>query len=253
MHITAEKRKQVRRRRHEVRFVRHVKLFLKATLWSFIAVTALLLGSLVAFRFIDPPIWSWKLHRDLDPPAGYPAEVHHRWRDISEIPPEVQLAIVASEDQNFPHHRGVDFGAIQQAFDEAEAGKGLRGASTITQQTVKNLYLWPQKAWSRKLLEGGLAMVLDLVWDKRRTLEVYLNIVEFGPGVYGVDAASHYWYRTPLNRLDRNQAARLAAVLPNPWRYRAEPPTAYISDRAAWIEQQMDMLGSEWLRSVQEP
>ena len=217
---------------------------------SIITVFILLFVSILAFRYIDPPTWSWKLHRALDPPAGHPVVVRHQWRDISQIPLSLQLAVVASEDQNFPNHHGVDFKAIQKAIDEAENGKGLRGASTITQQTVKNLFLWPQKHWNRKLIEGGLSLLLELLWDKQRILEVYLNIVEFGPGIYGVHAASDYWYQRPLNRLTNNQAARLAAVLPNPWRYRAEPPTPYIAGRAAWIEQQMYMLGYAWMTPV---
>jgi monofunctional biosynthetic peptidoglycan transglycosylase len=214
---------------------------------SVLALFALLLVSLLSLRFIDPPTWAWKIHRQLDPPTGYPAQVQHRWRDIEQIPLSIQLAVIASEDQNFPHHHGVDFSAIQKAIDEAEKSGSLRGASTITQQTVKNLFLWPEKAWSRKFAEGGLALLLDLLWDKQRILEVYLNIAEFGPGVYGVDAASNYWFQLPLDRLTVNQVARLAAVLPSPWRYQVEPPTAYISERAAWIEKQMQMLGYAWL------
>jgi monofunctional biosynthetic peptidoglycan transglycosylase len=158
--------------------------------------------------------------------------------------------VVASEDQNFPHHNGVDITAIQKAIQEAKKGKAMRGASTITQQTVKNLFLWPKKDWSRKVLEGGLSLLLELLWSKERILEVYLNIVEFGPGVYGVAAASEYWYQQQLHQLNKNQAARLAAVLPNPWQYRAEPPTIYISERAVWIEKQMDRLGYVWLLPV---
>lgn len=211
---------------------------------------ALLIATMLVLRFVNPPTWSMKIQRALDPPAGYPAVARHKWRDIDRIPPAVQLAVIASEDQNFPHHHGIDLDAIQKAIGEAEDGKGLRGASTITQQTVKNLFLWPQKGWSRKIVEGGMALLLELLWDKRRILEVYLNIVEFGPGVYGVSAASQYWYRRPLDRLSVDQAARLAAILPNPWRYRAEPPTAYVAERAAWIERQMDKLGYVWLMPV---
>jgi monofunctional biosynthetic peptidoglycan transglycosylase len=241
------RRIRVRKGRRQKQFAHYIKSLLKGVMLFFAAIFTLLLLSIVALRYINPPTWSWKLHREFDPPTGYGAEVRHQWRDISQIPLTVQLAIVASEDQNFPHHHGVDFGAIQQAIDEAEKGEGLRGASTITQQTVKNLFLWPEKDWNRKLIEGGLALLLELLWDKQRILEVYLNIVEFGPGVYGIQAASDYWYRRPLDRLTINQAARLAAVLPNPWRYRAEPPTPYIAERAAWIEQQMGSLGYAWL------
>jgi monofunctional glycosyltransferase len=245
------KRRKSRRGRSDNTIGGYAKRILKAGLLVALVLFVLLLVSIVTLRFIDPPTWAWKIHRELDPPAGYPAVARHHWRDISQIPMAVQLAVVASEDQNFPHHHGVDFGAIQKAIDEAENGKSLRGASTITQQTVKNLFLWPRKAWSRKVLEGGLALLVDLLWDKQRILEVYLNIAEFGPGIYGIDAASEYWYRRPLNRLTHNQAARLAAILPNPWRYRAEPPTEFVAERAAWIERQMDRLGYVWLEPIQ--
>ncbi|MCU7830447.1 MAG: monofunctional biosynthetic peptidoglycan transglycosylase [Candidatus Thiodiazotropha sp. (ex Myrtea sp. 'scaly one' KF741663)] len=209
-----------------------------------------LVGTIVMLRFIDPPLWSVRVQRAMSPPAGYPETIKHEWCDLEEIPYDMQLAVVASEDQNFPNHSGIDLGAIEKALTEAEQGAGLRGASTITQQTVKNLFLWQGKNWSRKALEGALSLLVELLWEKQRILEVYLNIAEYGPGVYGVCAGSEYWYGSPVSHLSRNQAARLVAVLPSPWRYRAQPPTPYISERARWIEQQMDMLGDDWLRSV---
>lgn len=217
-----------------------------------IASLSLLIVAILTLRFVDPPTWSWKLQREFNPPAGYPSQSRHQWLALEQIPPAMQLAVVASEDQNFPHHLGIDFDAIQQVLSDAEEGRALRGASTLTQQTAKNLFLWPHRDWSRKFLEGGVALLLELLWDKRRILEVYLNIVEFGPGVYGVAAASEYWYRLPLEHLTINQMARLAALLPNPWHYHAEPPSSYIIDRAHWIEQQMAQLGYVWLFAVTE-
>jgi monofunctional biosynthetic peptidoglycan transglycosylase len=198
-------------------------------------------------RFIDPPIWSWRVQRALAPPENYPAQPQHRWREIEQIAPAMLLAVVAAEDQRFPQHHGLDLTAIQQALQQAWRGEGLRGASTLTQQTVKNLFLWEGRDWMRKLLEAGLALLLELLWDKQRILEVYLNIVEFGPGVYGVEAASDYWYRRSAANLTRTQAAQLAAILPNPWRYRANPPSPHVAARAQWIEQQMQQLGYVWL------
>ncbi len=244
------KRKGSTRRRRRKSISRYFKQMMKGVMLFVISMFVLLLALIVTLRFIDPPTWAWKIHRELNPPLGSPAKVRHQWRDIEKIPLSVQLAVVASEDQNFPNHYGVDFAAIQKAVIEAERGGSLRGASTISQQMVKNLFLWPEKAWSRKVVEAGLALLVELLWDKQRILEVYLNIVEFGPGVYGVEAASQYWYQRPLHKLTTNQAARLAAILPNPWRYRAEPPTPYISERAGWIEQQMDMLGYVWLKPL---
>ncbi|MEJ2693451.1 MAG: monofunctional biosynthetic peptidoglycan transglycosylase [Candidatus Thiodiazotropha sp.] len=244
------KHPKLRRGRKEARIKRYFKSVMKWTSLSIVALFTLLIATLLILRFVDPPTWSLKIQRELDPPSGYPAVARHQWYAIERIPPAVHLAVIASEDQNFPHHNGVDLGAIQQAIDEAEEGKRLRGASTITQQTVKNLLLWPRKGWGRKFIEGGLSLLLELLWDKQRILEVYLNIVEFGPGVYGVGAASEYWYRRPVERMTVNQAARLAAILPNPWRYRAEPPSPYVMERAAWIERQMDRLGYVWLIPV---
>ena len=190
------------------------------------------------------------LQREFNPPAGYPQQHRHQWLDLNQISPAMQLAVVAAEDQRFPSHFGIDLNAIQDSVQASVNGKGLRGASTITQQTVKNLFLWQGKDWSRKILEASLALLLELLWNKQRILEVYLNIVEFGPGIYGVGAASAYWYQTSAARLSPKQAARLAAVLPNPWRYRAEPPSPYVAQRAKWIEQQMDQLGYVWLMPV---
>ena len=239
-----------RRAQDRAPFARYAKALVKWVSLSVAVLFTLLVATILVLRFVNPPTWSMKLQREFSPPPGYPSVSHHQWRDIERIPPAVQLAVIASEDQNFPNHHGLDLGAIRKAIDEAEDGKSLRGASTITQQTVKNLFLWPQKSWGRKIIEGGLALMLELLWNKRRILEVYLNIVEFGPGVYGVAAASEYWYHRPLDRLTVDQAARLAAILPNPWRYRAQPPTPYVAERAAWIERQMDKLGYVWLIPV---
>ncbi|MEJ2590212.1 MAG: monofunctional biosynthetic peptidoglycan transglycosylase [Candidatus Thiodiazotropha sp.] len=239
-----------RRSRDGTPVARYAKAFVKWVSLTVGVLFTLLIASILVLRFVDPPTWSWKLQREFNPPVGYSVVSRHQWWDIERIPPAMQLAVIASEDQNFPNHHGLDLGAIRKAIDEAEDGKSLRGASTITQQTVKNLFLWPQKGWSRKIIEGGLALLLELFWSKQRILEVYLNIVEFGPGVYGVAAASEYWYHRPLDRLTVDQMARLAAILPNPWRYRAQPPTPYVAERAVWIERQMDKLGYVWLIPV---
>jgi monofunctional biosynthetic peptidoglycan transglycosylase len=209
-----------------------------------------LVGVIMLFRFVDPPTWSWKMQREINPPADYPVYSYHYWLSLNQIAPAIQLAVVASEDQRFPYHHGIDLEAISKALDDADRGKRLRGASTLTQQTVKNLFLWSQRDMSRKVLEVGLALLLELLWDKRRILEVYLNIVEFAPGIYGVGAASEYWFQTSADRLTVRQAARLAAVLPNPWRYSAMPPTPYVAERSRWIERQMGQLGYAWLSPV---
>jgi monofunctional biosynthetic peptidoglycan transglycosylase len=167
----------------------------------------------------------------------------HRWVSADAVSPEVGLAMVAGEDQKFPFHHGFDIDAIQDAIDASDEGKRLRGASTISQQVAKNLFLWNGRSFIRKGLEAYFTVVIEATWPKRRILEVYMNIVELGNGVYGVGAASDVFYHTPPDRLGVIQAARLAAVLPNPRRFRVDAPSAYVQKRTAWIAQQMGQLG----------
>ena len=160
------------------------------------------------------------------------------------------LAVVASEDQRFPHHAGVDFEAIRQALSEYRAGEGLRGASTITQQTAKNLFLWNGRSFVRKAVEAGLAVVIDGLWPKQRILEVYLNVAEFGPGIYGVEAASQAYFDKPARHLTEYQAALLAAVLPNPKVLRVNAPSTYVRERVVWIQGQIAQLGVGYLQDL---
>jgi monofunctional biosynthetic peptidoglycan transglycosylase len=162
------------------------------------------------------------------------------WEEIS---PHVALAVIAAEDQKFPVHRGFDLEQIDRAFTDAERGRRVRGASTISQQVAKNLFLWPGRSWFRKGLEAWFTVLIELLWPKQRILEVYLNIAEFGRGVWGVEAASRRFFGRPAKSLAREQAALLAAVLPNPKRFRAEAPSAYVKRRQAWILGQMQSLG----------
>jgi monofunctional biosynthetic peptidoglycan transglycosylase len=167
----------------------------------------------------------------------------HRWVPSDAVSPQVGLAMVAGEDQKFPFHHGFDIDAIQDAIDASDEGKRLRGASTISQQVAKNLFLWNGRSFIRKGLEAYFTVLIEATWPKRRILEVYVNIVELGNGIYGVGAASDVFYRTPPDRLGVIQAARLAAVLPNPRRFRVDAPSAYVQRRTAWIAQQMGQLG----------
>ncbi|WP_266158558.1 monofunctional biosynthetic peptidoglycan transglycosylase [Dyella silvatica] len=169
--------------------------------------------------------------------------LQHHWVPWSQISPYVPLAMVASEDQKFPFHHGFDVDAIQDALDAADDGKRLRGASTISQQTAKNLFLWNGRSFVRKGLEAYFTVLIELTWPKQRILEVYMNLAELGDGVYGVGAASDVYFNTVPARLSQAQAARLAAVLPSPRRFRADRPSAYVLGRANWIQQQMQQLG----------
>jgi monofunctional glycosyltransferase len=202
-------------------------------------VIALLLLAILLFRFVNPPTSAFMLAYQLDNP---PRPLRHEWVPLSDISPWMPLAVVASEDQRFPHHRGVDVDAIRKAVSEYKAGEGLRGASTITQQTAKNLFLWNGRSFARKAIEAGLAVTIDGLWPKRRVLEVYLNIAEFGPGIYGVEAASQAYFGKPARYLSQAQAARLAAVLPNPKVLSVNAPSAYVQERVDWIQRQMAQL-----------
>jgi monofunctional biosynthetic peptidoglycan transglycosylase len=162
------------------------------------------------------------------------------WRQVSTWVP---LAMVAGEDQKFPYHHGFDLDSIQDALDEAAHGTRLRGASTISQQTAKNLFLWNGRSFVRKGLEAYFTVLIELTWPKQRILEVYMNIAELGNGIYGVGAASEAYFHTAPARLGPAQAARLAAVLPSPRRLHADRPSTYVQRRAAWIQQQMYQLG----------
>lgn len=213
-------------------------------LWLLLSLTAVLL-----LRFVDPPYWSWRLARAIDPPAKI-TQVQQQWQPLSAISRNLQLAVIASEDQRFPEHFGFDFKQISDAIADARKGDSLRGASTISQQTAKNLFMWPSRSFVRKGLEAWFTLLLELCWDKQRILEVYLNVVEFGPGIYGADAAAHHYFHKPAARLSRYEAALLAAILPNPWHYRITPPSAYMAERADWISTQMQQLGQVTLQKL---
>ena len=169
--------------------------------------------------------------------------LHYRWTPWDRVAKTLPIALVAAEDQRFPFHHGFDFDAIERALAEADDGERLRGASTISQQVAKNLFLWPGRSFMRKGLEAYFTVLLEALWPKRRILEVYCNIAEFGNGIYGVGAASaQFFHGTPM-QLDARQAALLAAVLPNPSRFHVERPSAYVLRRAAWIQRQARQLG----------
>lgn len=176
----------------------------------------------------------------------------YAWVDLEHISPNAALAVIASEDQQFPFHAGFDFHSIREAVRASEGGKRLRGASTLTQQVAKNLFLWPGRSFIRKGLEAWFTVLIERLWPKERILEVYLNIVEFGRGLYGVQAASRTYFHVPAARLTREDAALLAAVLPNPRRLHVERPSRYVLSRKDWILGQMRQLGgSAYLRTVE--
>jgi len=218
---------------------------LRWTAFALLAWFALGIVAVIVLRFVPPPVSAvmaqdWldaKLHGD----SSY--ALRYRWVSWERVAPALPLSLVAAEDQRFPQHHGFDFAAIQKALDEADDGERLRGASTISQQVAKNLFLWSGRSFVRKGLEAYFTVLIETLWPKRRILEMYLNIAQFGDGVYGAGAASQVFFRTTPDRLDAQQAALLAAVLPNPLRFKVDKPSAYVMRRVAWIRRQTESLG----------
>jgi monofunctional biosynthetic peptidoglycan transglycosylase len=167
----------------------------------------------------------------------------HSWADLKQISPNLPLAVVASEDQKFPEHWGFDVEAIEKAYALNQHSHRIRGASTISQQVAKNLFLWSGRSYFRKALEAYFTVLIESFWPKRRILEIYLNIAEFGSGTYGAEAAAQRFFHKSAARLSRSDAALLAAVLPNPEKFSAVAPSRYIQQRREWILGQMQALG----------
>ncbi|MCS0307062.1 monofunctional biosynthetic peptidoglycan transglycosylase [Vibrio diabolicus] len=195
-------------------------------------------------KYVDPPIWGWKLSRIVVPPKNYPDSSQHEWVSLSRISKNMQLAVIATEDQKFPHHYGVDFESLFDVISEADDNGPSRGASTITQQAAKNVFLFPSHSYARKAYELYFALLMELMWSKERILEVYLNVVEFGPGIYGAEAAAQNYFGVSAKQLSKWQAARLAVVLPNPYRIKVYPQSDYTAHRTRWAMNQMSNLGS---------
>jgi monofunctional biosynthetic peptidoglycan transglycosylase len=170
-------------------------------------------------------------------------QLHYTWRSWSRISSNLPIALVAAEDQKFPFHHGFDFEAIDKAIDHNARSRHVRGASTISQQVAKNLFLWSGRSYVRKGLEVWYTVLIETLWSKQRILEVYANVAEFGNGVYGAEAAAQQFFHKPASRLSLSESARLAAVLPSPRRYSARNPSGYVQRRANWIQRQVGHLG----------
>jgi monofunctional biosynthetic peptidoglycan transglycosylase len=213
-------------------------LVLAVLAWAAVTVVAI-----VALRWIDPPLTAFMVTDRLGHLGDDDYTFRHDWRDWDGISKNAALAVVAAEDQRFPFHHGFDFKQIDKALADRERGRRVRGASTISQQVAKNLFLWRGQSWFRKGLEAGITVLIELCWSKQRILEVYLNVAEFGRGTYGVQAASQRFFRKDAGRLTRGEAALLAAVLPAPSRFKAQAPSRYVQRRQGWIQRQMASLG----------
>lgn len=216
--------------------------------WALGLFLVLNLLLVLVFRFAPVPVSGLMVQRRIESWGGSkPYASRHRWVPLEEIAPSLGVAVIAAEDQNFPDHFGFDWQAIEKAVQHNEHSRRKRGASTVSQQTAKNLFLWNSRSWTRKGLEAWFTLLIELGWSKRRILEVYLNIVEFGDGVYGAEAAARTFFGKPAKRLTPSESALLAAVLPNPRKFRAGAPSEYLRGRQSWILGQMRQLGGDQL------
>ena len=218
--------------------------------WIAIVIVAILVASVLLvlpLARIEPPLTAFMLQDD----SGR-EPLLYEWVGWAEVGNAMPLAVVAAEDQRFAEHFGLDLASIRKSLDNAKDGRRLRGASTITQQLVKNLYLSPKRSFWRKGIEAWFAVLAELCLSKERILELYVNIVELGPGIYGVGAASEHFFGKPAAALSDAEAALLAAVLPNPVRLRVDAPSPYVRERQAWILKNLQRLRREgWLARIE--
>ncbi len=213
-----------------------------------LGIAGMWIAGIIVFGMLPVPFSAVMMERQISAwlHGDFSYVAHSDWVGMDEISPWMGLAVIASEDQKFPEHWGFDMAAIQKAVAHNERNENrIRGASTLSQQTAKNLFLWDGRSWVRKGLEAGLTVGIETVWSKRRILTVYLNIAEFGDGIFGVEAAARHYFNKPASQLSASQAALLAAVLPNPLRFKADAPSGYVRSRQAWILRQMRQLGGE--------
>lgn len=212
----------------------------KAFLW-FLGISIL---TVIIFKWVPIPITPLMITRVIENKIeGNDAVLSHDWVPLEEISPNLQKAVIASEDGNFLKHSGFDFAAMQKAFKNNQKGKKLKGGSTISQQTAKNVFLWQGRSYVRKGLEAYFTVLIELIWGKERIMEVYLNSIEMGNGVYGAEEAARVWYRTTAINLTKREAAGIAAILPNPRKFKASNSSSYIERRKDRIMRNMRHIG----------
>lgn len=217
-----------------------LRRLIKLSLYCLCASVVLVL----LLRWLPPPATALMVERKIESwRDARPIDLQRDWRPWGELPDDLKIAVIAAEDQRFAEHWGFDLPAIQAALQHNEQGGSLRGASTLSQQVAKNLFLWSGRSWLRKGLEAWFTGLIELLWPKQRILEVYLNSVEWGDGIFGAEAAARHHFGIGAAYLSSQQASQLAAVLPNPREWSAGHPSAYVSRRASWIRQQMRQLG----------
>lgn len=216
------------------------KFIFKLLLWLLVFS----IGMVFLYKWVPVPVTPLMVIRSVENYQGQkPMGWKHDWVSLDQISKNLQLAVICSEDQNFLKHNGFDVEAIEKAYLDNKKGKRIKGASTISQQTAKNVFLWPQRSWFRKGLEVYFTFLIESIWSKERIMEVYLNSIEMGPGIYGAEAAAIYWYKKPASKLSQYESASIAAILPNPLKYKANPATNYIERRKIWIVRQMGYFG----------
>ncbi len=201
--------------------------------------------SVILFRWVPIPVTPLMLMRCVEQKMdGKKMKLKKDWVPLEKIAPSLQLAVVCSEDQNFIKHNGFDFKAIEKAIDYNETHKKTRGASTISQQTAKNVFLWTGRSYIRKGFEVYFTFLIETFWSKERIMEVYLNVIEMGDGIYGAQAASKMFFKKDAKYLSKSEAATIAAVLPSPIRFNVGKPSGFIQGRTAWIMNQMNTWGN---------
>lgn len=214
-----------------------LQFLIKCTLW-FLGISVFFV---ILFKFVPVPFTPLMGIRALEQKeAGKEMTCSHDWVSLDKISPNLQKAVIASEDATFLSHNGFDFGAMQKAFKNNSKGKKLKGGSTISQQTAKNVFLWQGRSYLRKGLEAYFTVLIEIFWGKERIMEVYLNSIEMGDGVYGVEAASQHWYQKSANSVSKREAAGIAAILPNPRKFKASNSSAYTERRKGRIMKHMN-------------
>jgi monofunctional biosynthetic peptidoglycan transglycosylase len=218
---------------------------LRAAAWLLAFCILVSVLAVAALRWVNPPFTAFMAEAQITAWLSHDGNYvsRHSWVGLQQISPNLPLAVVASEDQKFPEHSGFDVEAIERAYALNQHSHKVRGASTISQQVAKNVFLWSGRSYFRKGLEACVTVLIEGLWPKRRILEVYLNVAQFGYGIYGAEAAAQRFFHKPASQLSRTDAAVLAAVLPNPERYSASAPSRYVQQRRDWILGQMQALG----------
>jgi monofunctional biosynthetic peptidoglycan transglycosylase len=218
------------------------RIVIKIIIWFFI----LSIGSTIIFRWAPIPITPLMIKRCVEQKMdGKPMKLQKDWVSSDQISPHLELAVVCCEDQNFLMHFGFDFKALKKAMVHNNKSKRLRGGSTISQQTAKNVFLWDGRNYVRKAFEVYFTLLIEIFWSKERIMEVYLNVVEFGDGIYGAEAAAQHYFKKPAAKLTREEAAVLSTLLPSPRRYGKNINGNYVQGRKIWVLQQMRFWGGK--------